>query len=302
VTPPANLKISTAGGNITTVGRDDNTIEVSFIVAKRGQVLDITFAQLKDYADVEINSDNGNLEIKVKKIFEHNISVGFIIKTPFQTSATLSTSGGNISTTGLTGKHTLNTSGGNLNLEKITGTMEARTSGGNISIINSNADINASTSGGNITSENIEGTLVISTSGGNISAKNITKGFTGHTSGGNVMVNSVHGPVDVGTSGGSMHLDDISGSLKAHTSGGDISATITKLDGPLDIGTSGGSLHATIPAGLGLDLDMSAEYINTPLTNFTGSAKRSRIVGKMNGGGLPVHMSTSGGSISLDYK
>jgi len=302
VTPPVNLKISTTGGNISTTGRDDNTIEVSFIIAKRGQVLPITFAQLKDYADVEINTDNSNLEIKVKKIYEHNISVGFNIKTPVKTSATLNTSGGNLYVVNIEGKHTLNTSGGNINLAKITGSMDARTSGGNITINESTADYYASTSGGNISAENVNGKLEISTSGGNISAKNITHGLTGHTSGGNVSIQTVQGPVDVETSGGDMHLDDISGSVKAHTSGGDVSATLIKLTGPIDLGTSGGSLHAVIPAGLGLDLDLSADDINTPLTNFSGTAKKNRIVGKMNGGGILVHMSTSGGSISLIYK
>lgn len=301
VTPPANLKISTVGGNISVTGREDNTIEVSFIVAKRGQVLEITYAQLKDYADVEIINDNSNLEIKVKKTFENNISVGFSIKTPVKSSTSLNTSGGNLSLAGVTGNQTLNTSGGNINLENIAGTTDAKTSGGNISVNNSSSDFKVSTSGGNISTENIDGKMEVSTSGGNIYAKNMKTGFTGHTSGGNVDLNSVQGTIDVGTSGGSIRLDQISGTVKANTSGGDIKATIIKLTGKVDLETSGGSIKVTVPSKVGLNLDLSADEISTPLANFTGTAKKNRINGQMNGGGIVVHLNTDGGSISLNY-
>ena len=110
------------------------------------------------------------------------------------------------------------------------------------------------------------------------------------------------GPVDVNTSGGSITLDNIAGPVKAETSGGGISANITKLTGNLILETSGGSIRATIPSGLGLNLDLSADHIDTKLTNFSGTSKRDKINGQMNGGGIPVRISTSGGSITLDYK
>ncbi len=302
VTEPLNLKISTSGGNISTTGRADNDAEVAFIVAKRGKVLDITFDHLKEYAEVEITNDNSNLEIKVKKIYEHNISVGFSIKTPVKSSVTLNTSGGNISVLGISGNHNINTSGGNISLASISGTVDAKTSGGNVSISNSSAVFNASTSGGNISTDNIDGKLVVSTSGGNINATDIKNGFKGITSGGNIYLHTVLGPVEVSTSGGCIELYDISGSVKANTSGGSIKAKIIKLSENLYFETSGGSINATIPNGLGLNLDLSADNINTTFVNFTGTAKRNTVKGQINGGGIPVHMSTSGGSINLDYK
>jgi len=108
--------------------------------------------------------------------------------------------------------------------------------------------------------------------------------------------------VDASTSGGSILLDSISGTIKAETSGGNISANIVKLSGTLDLETSGGSIDCTVPKGLGLNLNLSANNIDTPLSNFTGSAKKDRIQGQMNGGGIPVNLSTSGGSLNLNYK
>lgn len=302
VTEPANLKITTSGGNISASGRNDNTIEVTYIVSRRGQVLDVTLNQLKEIAEVEIIHDDSNLEIKIKRTFERNISVGFIVKTPAKTSAKLNTSGGNIVIENILGKHSVNTSGGNIDLNKITGNVDANTSGGNISIGNSSADFNASTSGGNISMENINGGLHVSTSGGNIDAKNIKHGLTAQTSGGNISVKNTQGTVDVNTSGGGIELSEISGSVKAITSGGDISADILQLQEKLELETSGGSVNATVPKGLGLDLDLSGDQVNTALENFTGTSRKDRIMGKMNGGGIVVHLSTSGGAVTLNYK
>ena len=302
VSSPADLKISTTGGNIKTLGREGDMIEVSFIVKKRNQVLDITLDELKQLAEVEIKNSNNGLEISIKKTFERNISVGFIIKTPLKTSANLNTSGGNISIEEITGTHHINTSGGNIDFDKISGTVKAGTSGGNVSINNSNADFDASTSGGNISMNNITGKLHVSTSGGNIDAESVKPEINAYTSGGNIHLKRVQGPVDVNTSGGSIHLDEIAGSVKAITSGGDISANISQLSTKLELETSGGSINATVPAGLGMDLDLSADHIDTHLVNFTGSSKKEKIKGQMNGGGILVHLSTSGGSISLDYK
>jgi len=302
VSSPLTLNLSTSGGNINTVARDGNGIEVAFIVKKRNKVVDISLEELKKLADIEITQNDNSLTINIRQIHERQLSVGFSVKTPVNSSCNLNTSGGNISLSALNGKQDVNTSGGNIDLDKLTGTAIANTSGGNISISDSKATYNATTSGGNISLNDIEGKLKVSTSGGNIHANNVKPELNAGTSGGNIEVSNAEGPVDVNTSGGSITLDKIAGSVKAETSGGSISANITNLSGKLYLETSGGGIRVTIPSGLGLDLDLSADHIDTQLTNFSGTAKKDRINGQMNGGGIPVHLSTSGGSITLNYR
>ena len=302
VSSPLSLNLSTSGGNINTVARDGNGVEVAFIVKKRNQVVDISLEELKKLADVEIIQTDNSLTINIKRIQERHLSVGFSVKTPVNSSCNLNTSGGNILLSAVNGKQDVNTSGGNIDFDKLTGTVTANTSGGNIGINDSKATFNASTSGGNISLNNIDGKLKVSTSGGNIHASNVKPELNAGTSGGNIDVSNAEGPVDVNTSGGSIKLDKVAGSVKAETSGGSISATITKLSDKLDLETSGGDINVTIPSGLGLNLDLSADHIDTQLTNFTGTAKKDKINGQINGGGIPVHISTSGGSITLDYK
>ena len=104
------------------------------------------------------------------------------------------------------------------------------------------------------------------------------------------------------TSGGSIHLEDIHGSLEARTSGGSIRAEVEELGSFLTLKTSGGSITATIPNGEGMDLDLSGNRVNTKLVNFTGESGKNSINGSINGGGVPVSMHTSGGSVNLDYQ
>ncbi len=180
--------------------------------------------------------------------------------------------------------------------------LSVSTMGSNIRISDSSTDFNATTSGGNILLDNIDGKLNVSTSGGNIQAGNIANGLTAKTSGGSIKLLKVHQYIDVSTSGGSISLNEVSGSIKATTSGGNIKANIIELTDRVELKTSGGSINALLPSGIGLDLDLSADKIDTPLLNFTGSAKKNRIVGQLNGGGVEISLSTSAGTIVLDYK
>jgi len=284
ISQPVNLKLSTSGGNISTIGYDGKQVEVSFLVTKNGRVLDVTLDELKKIAEVKIINDNSNLEISINKITEKNLSVGFEVKTPVNTTATLNTSGGNILISDLKANQNMNTSGGNIHINNIVGKVEAGTSGGNIVINHSIGDVNASTSGGNISVNGLKGNIKTSTSGGNIH------------------VGDTEGAVDVSTSGGSIHMDQISGSVRAYTSGGNISVNINLLTENLQMVTSGGNINCTIPKGLGLNLDLSADNIETQLLNFSGTSEKDKILGTMNGGGIPVSLNTLGGGINLNFK
>lgn len=302
VTSPANLTISTSGGNITATGFDKDYVEVDFIVRKRGHLLQISLEELQKLVDLEIINENDKLEINVKKSYEENISVGFNIKAPFKCSCNLNTSGGNISLADLNGNHEIHTSGGNLDFKNITGKIDGHTSGGNVDIESSKADIIAKTSGGNMNLKNIEGKVEARTSGGNIRIDNSKFDVTAATSGGSIELNDAQGQIDLNTSGGHIKLDNVSGSIIAKTSGGNIKARLTKLNEKLILKTSGGDIDAEIPTGLGLDLNLSAEKVNASLDNFKGRTEKGKIVGQMNGGGIQVDLSTSGGDVNLNFK
>lgn len=228
----------------------------------------------EDY-DIEIVQSENTVSARVERKneisswfswFGDNISISFTVYVPEKISCTLNTSGGSISLKGVTGKQEVKTSGGSLTLNSIQGRMEARTSGGSISI------------------EKYTGTL------------------SAHTSGGPISLQDSRGELNVSTSGGSIKLNNVDGSIEASTSGGGIHANISALDKYLRLKTSGGSITAVVPTGLGLDLNLKGNHVNAKLINFNGEAEKDEVVGSMNGGGIPVVMSTSGGSVNLEYQ
>jgi hypothetical protein len=302
ITTPANITVSTTGGNISATGSDKDIVEIDFIVRKRGHLLQISLEELQKLVDLEIINENNNLQISIKNNFMENISVGFNIKAPFKSSCHLNTSGGNISIADLNGVQDINTSGGNLDIKNIIGKIDGHTSGGNVDIENSKADIVAKTNGGNMNLKNIDGKVEAKTSGGNIVIDNSKFDVNAETSGGSIDFNDVQGQIDVNTSGGHIKLDNVSGSILAKTSGGNIKAHIIKLNEKLILKTSGGDIDVDIPSGLGLDLNLSADKVNTQLDNFKGRTEKGKVTGQMNGGGIQVDLSTSGGDVNLNFK
>jgi hypothetical protein len=280
-----HLTLGTTGGNIDVKGYEGNRVKVAFVVTKNnGEVLEMTLDELQKYATFVITKEGQDLSIQVKEILKRNLSVGFIVQAPVKTTSTISTSGGNLTVEGLDGSQEMHTSGGNIDLENCTGSMDAETSGGNIGLENLTGQLNVSTSGGNIDGENLVGELKAETSGGNISLENLK------------------GVASVSTSGGNIDLKNISGSMCGYTSGGNISAKMVTLSEKLVLETNGGDIDCTLPKGIGLNLELTADGIETTLENFKGTSKKEQIIGQINGGGIPVKISTPSGRIDLRYK
>jgi hypothetical protein len=270
---PGNLEVQTSGGSITVEGHEGDRVRVEMHVRVGGRSIDSTHAKAQEaLEDYEFNiSKSSNTVYAIAKskrsgwFGNNNTSVSFRVYVPTNMSCDLDTSGGSISISGVNGTQKVHTSGGSLNIANINGDMEAKTSGGSINI------------------EQYKGELLAKTSGGTIKLDRAT------------------GDLDVSTSGGSIKLNNVSGRVNAGTSGGSINANILELDNQLTLKTSGGSIHAVVPKGIGMDLDLKGNKVNTQLTNFDGQVEKDKIVGSINGGGVRVVMATSGGSVNLDY-
>lgn len=268
-----NLITKTSGGSIKVTGSGKKNVTVKMYV---------TPANWKDRDEAPSKEALGKYTFSVRQ--ENNtiyaiaqrkdnswdkntaLNVSFEIEVPQQTATKLNTSGGSISLTNLTGLQEARTSGGSLNFSDIKGNTVATTSGGSITFSDYTGKLDASTSGGSINLTNASGTLKLN------------------------------------TSGGSIRLKQVAGDINAQTSGGSIYAEVEKLGKYLTLATSGGSVHATVPKGLGLDLDLSGNRVKTAVTNFSGTAKDNRVKGSINGGGIPVKLSTSGGTTELNYR
>ena len=268
-----NLVTTTSGGSIKVTGTSGNDVKVVMYVrpnnARNRNEAPSPEALDKYRFDVR---QEGNTVYAVAERKDHKwdnktaLNISFEIEVPEKITTKLNTSGGSISLANVSGQQQANTSGGSLSFQNVKGEVDGSTSGGSITVSKFNGNLDASTSGGSIKLSEATGALKVS------------------------------------TSGGSINLTNVSGDISAHTSGGSINADIQKLGKYLTLATSGGSVRATIPANQGLDLDLAGTRVKTTVTNFTGTAKNDRVKGSMNGGGIPVKMSTSGGTTELNYR
>ncbi len=296
------IEAQTSGGNISVEGisNGDARIEV-YIRTNNGNTAskDEIEERLKNY-ELTIEASNNKLTAIAKNKdrkwdWKKALSISFKIYSPKSVSSDLSTSGGNIKLSGLEGDQKFRTSGGNLALDNLSGDINGGTSGGNISINNSRDNIDLSTSGGNIDASDCNGKINMSTSGGNVRLNNLKGNVKTGTSGGNINGSSIEGTLSAQTSGGNVNIDDMSGSLETATSGGSMNVKVIKLGDYVRINNSGGSIDLQLPKNSAVDLHVEGDKIKTgTLTNFSGNTEDDKIDGKLNGGGIPVVVKTSG--------
>ncbi|TXE05923.1 DUF4097 family beta strand repeat-containing protein [Algoriphagus aquimarinus] len=266
-----NLRVETSGSSVAVTGGNGNEVIVAVYVKYDGKEIETEDAvverELENYT-LDISQSGNTISVIVKKknnIGRSKLILSFKVQVPTEMSSKFQSSGGSIS------------------VEGINGNQEIATSGGSIQVLNSRGYVNTHSSGGSLKVENFEGNVDVQSSGGS------------------VKVNLLTGDLKVNTSGGSVNLEEISGSISANTSGGSIRAQLSNLEKELSMKSSGGSITAVVPDGLGLNLDLSGGRVNSKLSNFSGEVKKDRILGKINGGGIPVTMQSSGGSINLEF-
>jgi len=152
----------------------------------------------------------------------------------------LETEGGNVETTGISGRLEAESGGGSMRLDDIGAGISAETGGGSISVGTAAGDLGLHTGGGSIEVRRANGKLVAETGGGSIRIESCTQGASvetggnsieirqcagrvkASTGGGNIDLSDIDGPVDIETGGGTIHLNGAKGHVHAETGGGGI--------------------------------------------------------------------------------
>jgi len=306
-----NVEAKTSGGSISVTGVNASETRIEVYVSPGNSNTILSKEELKqkleELYDLNITVTNNKLSAiaqskKQIKDWKKALNISFRIYVPQNVSTDLSTSGGSIRLTSLSGAQDFSTSGGSLDIEKVSGKIRGRTSGGSIQLHNSKDEIDLSTSGGSISASDCSGTIRLSTSGGSLDLSNLDGNIKASTSGGSVSGENIGGELTAHTSGGSIHLTDMKCSLETSTSGGNIDVTVTELGKYVRIGNSGGDISVTLPKNKGLDLDLSGRIGNTRFENFAGNIDEDMVKGKLNGGGVPVRVGAGSGRIRVDFK
>jgi len=302
----------TTGGNISVEGVDAQARIDVYIRPGNGRDKNLSKADLQkrldeDY-DLTISVSNHVLTAIAKpkqnnRNWNSSLSISFKIYIPRNSSTNLSTSGGNISLSSLSGKQDFTTSGGNLNITQVKGNIKGRTSGGNINVSDASDVVDLGTSGGNITAENAKGNIKLTTSGGSLKLTSLEGTITATTSGGNVTGHNIGGELAASTSGGNIRMSGLTCSLETSTSGGNIDVDMTSLGKYLTVSNSGGNIDIQMPQDKGVTLKLYADKIKvSTLSNFKGDIEKDRIEGTLGDGGIPVTVHGSSGKINLTLK
>ena len=307
-----NVFAETTGGNITVMGvaAGEAKLEV-YVVPNNYRKNPVSEEEIrkrmKDDYETKFWAGNNKLTATAKTNkgnmdWRNALTFSYKIYVPKNVSVDLSTSGGNINLTDISGDLVFSTSGGNLNLEKIGGNVKGRTSGGNINLEDAKDIMNLETSGGNIHATRSSGKMKLITSGGSLTLSNLKGNIEARTSGGNVNGSDIEGDLEAHTSGGNVMLNSLSCNLATSTSGGNIHIELKELKQFVRATNSGGYIDVIIPANKGADLKLSGDKIKMDETeNFKGSIKSDEINGKLSGGGTAITVDAGGGRVYLGF-
>ena len=278
VQPGGTLRVETEGGSIRVEPAAGDRVEVAareIIRADSEAEADKLLAKLE--LTIEQTGDKVNARAHYPRMAGWlasgsgaPVQVSFEVKVPAKFNAELYTSGGNLNVGDLTGKITGRTSGGDVRVGRIDGEVKLSTSGGNIALASATDDVELTTSGGDIRVKRTGDEAKLRTSGGNIV------------------------------------IEEAADEVHASTSGGDVTVGFAgTLKDDSELRTSGGGVRVKVPAGAAFDLDASTSGGAVRADGLTvktekGGSGRSRLKGKVNGGGPTLKLRSSGGDVRIE--
>lgn len=269
------LDIQSAGSSMNVSAWEQDKIYVEVFVRQNGKTVDHMDAGIQSkLADYEVDAVQSgatvSIAIKSRKSnmgnWKNNLQFDVRVKVPKNMSTSFQSSGGSIVLSGVSGEHTLRSSGGSIKINDCGGSITARSSGGSFTNSNFQGDLTLDSSGGSIKMDNISGSLQLS------------------------------------SSGGSINLTDMSGKLVASSSGGSIKVSALAVSDEISLKASGGSISVSLPGDQGMQLEAKGGSVSTQLANFEGVRTDGSIRGTVKGGGIPVTLETSGGSIKIESR
>ena len=164
------------------------------------------------------------------------------LEAPLEGEAKLTTAGGDVRTSDVTGAVRIETAGGSIELGKIGSDLVARTAGGSIHVADVKGDATLETSGGEIVTGEVAGALKAETAGGDVVVGGATGQVQARTAGGQIQIGSAGGSVRAETAGGSIRLQSARGRVVAETAGGSID--LIEVEGAVRASTAAGRILA----------------------------------------------------------
>lgn len=337
------LNVAVNHGNVNIFTSDKDEVKIyaknvdsdeleKLIIEQKGTVVSIEFTGRDSErfsvdiwvpSQFNLNTATGGGNIKINDNISGKVSVssagGNITTSIIKGTVELSTAGGNINCNDIDGNIDASSGGGDIKLTAVTGLVDVSTAGGSITVGKAGKSADLSTAGGNINISDIGGNADISTAGGNISVGNINGSADLSTGGGNIDVLGSKGMVEVSTGGGNVNLKNIAGGLDATTGAGKINVELsTGLKHNSSVSTGVGDIKLTVPTDVKATIiakvkaphidksDKSYIHIKSDFEglNYEVDETKREVVAtlKLNGGGPTVELETNLGKIEIKKK
>lgn len=275
-TPGGTLDLDLqTGGEVTIMGSDDGRISWKALLSGR------------DYRDshVSVQAASGGTDFKswqqgADRDRHYSTSHRFEIRVPRKYSVHISSAGGALRITNVTGDFSGHTGGGEIELDHVAGHVSLTTGGGDIAVTKSELDGRVSTGGGMVRISDVKGNLKGSSGSGPIIYKEAPDGSKGdldantpgalhvNSAGGDLVYDHLTDGSVVTTGGGKIRIGASEGSIRANTGGGDIE--IGPVAGSVRTGTGAGTVRVTIIDGGGeehsvtMTTGLGAAYLTLP--------------------------------------
>jgi len=168
-------------------------------------------------------------------------------------------------------------------------------------------NLDLSTVDGSVEVSGVEGTLDVSTVDGSVDVVDVRGNIDCSTVDGSCELANVDGKVEAGSTDGSVTIHGKLHGLRAHTVDG--SVYVTALEGSTDaegwrLSTVDGSISVTLPRSLSFDLEASSIDGHISVAGPAKFVSRShrKVVATLGEGGAPLSISTTEGSITVEFE
>jgi hypothetical protein len=170
-------------------------------------------------------------------------------------------------------------------------------------------DVEGRTSDGSLKVSGINGTVQLQTSDGSVDVSDVNGSVRLRASDGSIQMHNLTGTLETRSSDGRVHIDGQFSGLQVHTSDGSLELTLaegTKLTTASRIESSDGHVTIHVPRTLAADLEVHTGdghiQCDLPLVMDGYDSKSDsshNLRGRVNGGGVPLTIRTSDGSVTI---
>jgi DUF4097 and DUF4098 domain-containing protein YvlB len=253
-------------GSVEVVGWDREEVEVAGTKqAAREEVMQAI--------KVDVTADAGMVRIRARKPQEMNCNCGvkFQLKVPKKVVL-----------------EDIGTSNGSLRLESVNGSARMHTSNGSVHVWGVTGDIDMATSNGSIDVDKFAGAAELKTSNGRVKASGVEGAFSARTSNGSIDVD--------------IEALDKGRPLVLSSSNGSINVSLRKWqNNEVRASTSNSSVNVRLPEGVAAEVKAATSngHITTDFEVATTQKSKTRMNGRIGGGGALLDLSTTNGNIRL---